>query len=146
MNILVDTDALIALTNKDDSLHLQTKALLIELHKSGAKLFLLPTTLSEFALISTNKIGLMQTKAMVEVWTKGSSHKILNINNELTLNSLKIYHAQTSKEESLFDCYIMAASKLQKMDAIFSFDKGYKKLKNQHLKLKLVSDLYPSIN
>lgn len=146
MKVLVDTDALVALTNRNDSLHSQTKALLIELHTQGAKLFLLPTTLSEFALISTSRIGLKQTKAIVDVWTTGSSHKILTINNELTTAALKIYEKQTSKEESLFDCYVMAAAKLQIMDAIFSFDKGYQKTKNQDLNLKLVLDLFPNIN
>jgi predicted nucleic acid-binding protein len=146
MTIIVDTDALLALINPADSLHAEAKAILIELHARGAKLALLPTTLSEFALISANRVGLDQTKAVVEVWTRGLSHQVLVINQELTVSAIKLFRKQTSEEESLFDCFVMAASQKYNFDAIFSFDHGYLKQKNQDLKLKLVSSLFPDLN
>jgi len=146
MNIIVDTDALLALADTNDSLHTKAKALLIKLHLSAAKLLLLPSTLGEFSVLSTIRIGLEQTKAVVEVWTTGSSHKILNINQDLTKLALKIYNEQTSKEESLFDCYLIAAFNQNKIDALFSYDKGFKKKVNEKYKIKLASELFPSLD
>ncbi|SRR5258708_4863608 len=145
MNVLVDTDALLAIVDQNDSLHQQAKALLIELHTQGASLALLPTTLGEFSLIAANRVGLDHTKAVVEVWTEGASHQVLEINQNLIESALKLFHQQTSKEESLFDCFVMAAAKKHNFDAIFSFDHGYKKQINDGLNLKLVSELFPNI-
>lgn len=142
MNILVDSDALLALVNSNDSLHAKAKAFLIEIHKQGGNLIVLPTTLSEFSLVAANKVGLDQAKAVVEVWTEGANHQVLEIDQELIDSALKSYRKQTSKEESLFDCFIMAAASRYKYDGIFSFDKGYQKTINSDLQLKLVSDLF----
>ena len=142
MNIIIDSDALLALINSKDSLHERAKALLIELHTQGAELILLPTTLSEFALIATNRVGQNQTKAVVEVWTERANHQVIEVDKELTSFAVKLFQKQTSKEESLFDCFVMAAASRYKYDAIFSFDKGYLKTINKDLKLKLVSDLF----
>ncbi len=144
MNIIVDTDALLALINSADSLHVKAKALLVELHSQGAQLILLPTTLSEFSLIAASRVGLNQTKAVVEIWTKGANHQILEVDKELINSAVKLFQKQTSKEESFFDCFVMAAATRYEYDAIFSFDKGYLKKINAGLKLKLVFDLFPT--
>lgn len=141
MTILVDTDALIALFDINDALHSKAVALLVKLHTKKAELILLPTTLSEFALVSTNRIGLKQTKVVLESWVNGVSNKVSGIDQDLIKSAVKLFHRQTSKEESLFDCFVMAAVSKYKYDAIFSFDKGYKKAKNNNLNLKLASDL-----
>ena len=63
---------------------------------------------------------------------------MLEIDHELTEDALDRFYHQTSKKESLFDCYVMAAASKYQVDAIFSFDQGYKKAKN---KFKLVEDI-----
>ncbi|OGE71037.1 hypothetical protein A2617_02555, partial [Candidatus Daviesbacteria bacterium RIFOXYD1_FULL_41_10] len=140
MKIIVDTDALLALINPLDSLHSKAKTLLTAMFAQEVQLFLLPTTLSEFALIAASRVGLNQTKAVIEVWTGGVNHQMIEIDKELISNAVKLFQKQTSKEESLFDCFIMAAAGRYKYDAIFSFDKGYLKKINVGQKLKLVSD------
>lgn len=143
MNIIVDTDALLALINSRDSLHAEAKALLTAMFAQEAQLFLLPTTLAEFSLIAASRVGLNQTKAMVEVWTKGANHQMIEIDKDLIDTAVKLFQKQTSKEESLFDCFVMAAASKYKYDAIFSFDKGYSKNINADQKLKLASELFP---
>jgi hypothetical protein len=49
------------------------------------------------------------------------------ISDDITHNAVSFYKTQTSKKESLFDCYVMAAAKKLAADCIFSFDKGYVK-------------------
>ena len=146
MNILVDTDALLALVNPTDALHDQAKALLIELHTKGVIFSLLPTTISEFALLASSRIGLSKTQSVLEVWTQGHGKTILEIDTDLIDLALKMYKKQTSKEESLFDCFIIAAFQTYQFDGLFSFDKGYKKIRQQSLNITLVSELFPNIN
>lgn len=146
MNIIVDTDALLALINSRDSLHAEAKALLTAMFAQGSQLFLLPTTLTEFSLIAASRVGLNQTKAVVEVWTAGTNHQMIEIDKELIASAVKLFRKQTSKEESLFDCFVMAAASKYKYDAIFSFDKGYLKNINADQQLKLASELFPYIN
>lgn len=144
MNVIIDSDALLALINANDSLHSEAKTLLEKLYAKSAQLMMLPTTLCEFSLIAVNKIGLPQTKAVVAVWTTGTNHQVIEIDKELINLAVRLFQKQTSKEESLFDCFVMAAASKYKYDAIFSFDKGYKKVKNNNLNLKLTSDLFPT--
>lgn len=143
MNVIIDSDALLALINTNDSLHSEAKVLLEKLYAKSVQLIMLPTTLSEFSLIAVNKIGLPQTKAVVAVWTEGVNNQVIEIDKELINFAVRLFQEQTSKEESLFDCFIMAAASKYKYDAIFSFDRGYKKVKNNNLNLKLVFDLFP---
>lgn len=132
MNVVIDTDALIAITDPKDSLHLQAKAILLALLEHNAELLLLPTTLCEFGLVATYHLGIAKTKAVIEVWTKGYSHLMLPIDEALSLKALERYASQTSKQESLFDCYVMEAAEKHHADCIFSFDQGYKKQKNKY--------------
>ncbi|MFH0937494.1 MAG: type II toxin-antitoxin system VapC family toxin [Candidatus Daviesbacteria bacterium] len=142
MNIIVDSDALLALINLNDSLHSEAKVLLNKLYAKKVQLLILPTTLSEFSLIAVNRIGLPQVKAVVAVWTEGGDHQIVEIDKDLINFAVRLFQKQTSKEESLFDCFVMAAASKYKYEAIFSFDKGYKKTKNNNLNLKLAADLF----
>lgn len=146
MNIIVDTDALLALINSHDSLHAEAKALLTAMFAQESQLFLLPTTLAEFSLIAASRVGLNQTKAVVEVWTTGTNHQMIEVDKDLIDSAVKLFQKQTSKEESLFDCFVMAAASKYKYDAIFSFDKGYLKNINADQKLKLASELFSYIN
>lgn len=146
MNIIVDTDALLALINSHDSLHTEAKALLAAMFAQKSQLFILPTTLAEFSLIAANRVGLNQTKAVAEVWTAGANHQMIEIDKELIVSAVKLFRKQTSKEESLFDCFVMAAAARYGYDAIFSFDKGYLKNINADQKLKLASELFPYTN
>src|SRR3972149_11110457 len=104
MNIIVDTDALLALINSHDSLHTEAKALLTAMLAQESQLFLLPTSLAEFSLIAASRVGLNQTKAVVEVWTTGTNHQMIEVDKDLTDSAVKLFQKQTSKEESLFDC------------------------------------------
>lgn len=145
MRVIIDTDALLGVFNPTDNHH--SKAILItkRLVEKGIDTVILATTLAEFALLATSKMGLKETKQAIKT-LKQFNITILEVREQTSQTALSIYNSQTSKEESLFDCFIMAAAKLQRMDAIFSFDKGYKKVKNQDLKLKLVSDLFQNLN
>ena len=138
MITVIDTDAWLAIVNPSDALHLKAKAVLKMFDRENAHLLLLPTTLSEFTTVAASKIGLERTKDAVKVLIDEENHALLEIDDVLTGKAVEVFLEQTSKKESLFDCFVMAGARKYKADCIFSFDKGYSKTKNG---FKLASDL-----
>lgn len=124
MNAIVDTDALLGLFNTNDASHLKAVALAKLALQRGINFFILPTTLCEFALLASSRIGAKQAQQAVSILT-ASDYLGIDINEEMTKEAVKLYGQQTSKEESLFDCFVMIAAKKIRADFILSFDKGY---------------------
>lgn len=123
---VVDTDALLALLIVADRHHNDARSILKALNKIGEEIALLPTTLAEFALVATYRIGRVKTQRAVEILAR-ESYALLQIDEDLTLKAAQVYLQQTSKEESFFDCFVMAAAKDLHASCIFSFDQGYTK-------------------
>lgn len=126
MNVIIDTDALLGLFNAKDALHRQSLTLAEKLLKNKANIFILPTTLAEFALLASSRVGLDQTQTAIK-HLSDSDYLPVEISENITKEAVTSYLKQTSKEESLFDCYVMAGAKIVRADFIFSFDQGYKK-------------------
>jgi uncharacterized protein len=123
MTTIVDTDSLIALIVTNDPLHTKSYALHQQLADKGTKIYLLTSTLGEFVSMCTNKIGVTSTQQAVETFMR--TYTVSYITDDIFSNALPLYYKQTSKENSLFDCYVMAAAKQLAVDCIFSFDRGY---------------------
>lgn len=121
---IVDTDVLFGITDPRDSLYRRTQATLSFFAQHNADFMLLPTTLGEFVSLSTIKLGRSETQAAVSEILR-SGYLPVDLPATMVQDAAKIYFQQTSKEESLFDCYVMAAAKQYKADCIFSFDRGY---------------------
>ena len=126
MTTVIDTDALLGLIDQTDAHHIRAKMFAQQLVQKAAHVYLIPTTLTEFAQIATDRIGLEQTQETVELFVK-SGYSMYPISNDITQRAVSFHKTQTSKKESLFDCYVMAAAKKLAADCVFSFDKGYKK-------------------
>lgn len=126
MTTVIDTDALLGLFNPVDVHHRRTLVLMERLKERSCEIVILPTTLGEFALLATSRITLSRTQAAVQVLSS-PDFRLYDVNTTLTEEAVRIYQAQTSKEESLFDCLVMAAAKASQADCIFSFDRGYRK-------------------
>lgn len=117
MTTIVDTDALIGLLISSDVHYFQANDLYQKLIDRDAQLFLLPSTLSEFATVAVNKIGLPLTQRAVQTILQG--YTLLEIHDQMTRDATALYFQQSSKGNSLFDCYVMSAARN------LSFDKGY---------------------
>jgi len=126
MTTVIDTDALLGIFRPSDSHHETSLVLLDKLLQRNDEIFLLSTTLAEFALLASSRIGTKETKRSIKR-IMASEYSTLDITEEVTAKTVELYYTQTSKEESLFDCYIMVAAKKIPADYIFSFDKGYEK-------------------
>lgn len=126
MNVIVDTDVLLGLYNSGDIHHSEAVELAKKVLEKKMNIFILPTTLGEFALLASSKIGKRDSQKAIS-HLMNSDFLTTDITLELTKEAIELYEKQTSKEESLFDCFIMATAKKLFCDGIFSFDKGYRK-------------------
>lgn len=122
MTTIVDTDTLIGLTIDTDPHHERVAQLYTNL-PHDTTLYLLSDTLSEFATLSTIKVGRDATQRAVRDIVK--SHKLITLSPEHALAAVELYQRQTTKENSLFDCSVMVAAGAYEADCIFSFDRGY---------------------
>lgn len=137
MNTIIDTDALVGLFNSGDAHNKEASRIFEELNKRSMATLILPTTLSEFAALFANEIGMKEAQGAIDkIIDVGIS--IIEISEDLTVQAIAMYLKQGSRKESLFDCFVMAAAKKLGITYIFSFDKGYKKQKNG---FSLISDL-----
>jgi len=128
MEVIVDTDALLALFNVNDSHHEKARQLATGLLKKRIDSIIIPTTLAEFALLASSRIGVKESQKAVGFLTE--SNPIPEVTKEITSNAVLRYIKQTSKEESLFDCFNMSVAEKLGIEYIFSFDKGYTKKSN----------------
>jgi predicted nucleic acid-binding protein len=126
MVVIVDTDALLALFNPEDSLARLADTVAEKLAQTGAEFVILPTTLAEFALVASSRVGVTRTRAALEQ-IRAMCYRMVVVDLALTDEAMNWYKKQTSKEESLFDCFVMAAVGKIGAECVFSFDKGYKK-------------------
>lgn len=53
--------------------------------------------------------------------------EVAEINKQTLIHALNYFSPITSKKNTLFDCIVAAVAEEYKADAIFSFDKFYKK-------------------
>lgn len=123
---IVDTDVLVGLFDKNDALHSRAKKVVQQLAEMKIDIAILPTTLGEFVTLSTIRMGRHKTQTAASELLR-SDFIQLETTPELTRNAVTLYLKQTSKEESLFDCYNMVAAQRYHADCIFSFDRGYTK-------------------
>ena len=137
MNTLIDTDALLGIFNTADPLHKDATALAKKLAKKEINTLILPTTLSEFARVASYQIGVKEAQEATKILAN-SALSVLEVTEDLTKKAVSIYEKQTSKKESLFDCYVMAAAEKLGIKYIFSFDGGYSKKVNG---FQLASDI-----
>src|SRR5262245_20617172 len=121
MQVVVDTDALLALTDVNDALHLRATALAKQLTALDALVLLSPTTIAEFSTVATRNIGFAQAKKAVDTLYK--AYSLFELDNVLNHSAIQKYRGQTSRYNTLFDCYVMAISGETQCDCIFSFDK-----------------------
>jgi predicted nucleic acid-binding protein len=126
MTTAIDTDTLLGLFMPHDVHHKTVQQILDRLADQQCALVIPPTTLGEFALLASSRIGMNQTHAAVEILT--SDHfQPFAITPNITYEAATLYRQQTSKEESLFDCFVMVTAKRLEADCIFSFDHGFTK-------------------
>lgn len=126
--IVADTDALIALTNRNDLLHKQAIDISKKLIQEKA-LVLFPTTsiaeaASKFQRVFSNKKLALQLLEKVYQ----DEEFIIEIDRIILKVAREYFKQVKSKKNTLFDCIVAAVAKKYNAKAIFSFDRWYKTL------------------
>ena len=126
MNILIDSDAIIAIFKKDDSNH--DKAIIRAKKIKDDSQFISSLTIPESATVLSH---IVSQPAAVKFLTKTRNevnkklYEEIPLSQELENLADQIFIAQKRKNTSWPDCLNMAIMKIHHLDAIFSFDKIY---------------------
>lgn len=136
MTIIIDSDGLIGVINKDDAHHARSLILLEELIRQEAKLIYPVTVITEATAILQIRLSKQSlSHKIIELLTE--EKLIIEAVDELILKeAATLLRPAVSKHNTLFDAVVATVAKKYTADAIFSFDKWYKKLG-----FKLVADL-----
>lgn len=122
MNLLIDADAVFALTITQDTNH--KKALKIVAKNKEATISILNTTVAEVATVLFRKVNHRAALRFLED-LKNGDFLIISVDEKLMNKATAYLGKQKSKDVSFFDCLNMAAMELFNFSMIFSFDKGY---------------------
>ena len=125
--IVVDADAIIAQTNPEDIHHHNANAISQNLVNINAQV-IYPVTVIAEATTHMQRVLSNTTNAYgtVQLMTD-SAAQVIEVNKQTLVTALKYFSPTTSKKNTLFDCIVAAVARDYKADAIFSFDKFYKK-------------------
>lgn len=139
--VIVDSDALIGLIHKDDSLHKRCFGLSEFLSANGFTAVVpYPIVLEAATALAKDKTirrpdlaaRLLKDHSLL----RGDDIEWAGVNKLVS----KLYNPRTSKQNSPFDYYLLAVAKLNDIDLVFSFDSFYRKQG-----LRLVEDIVKAI-
>lgn len=135
--VIGDADGLIAVMHEEDKNHLRAKETVAKLLQNDGQVIFPLTTIVETITTIKRKLDMPELAELVVKQVTHGTLAIENTDTDLLENALKIFDPKGSKQNTLFDAIVAALAKKKKTDAIFSFDKWYKKLG-----FKLATDLY----
>lgn len=127
-SIIVDSDALVALSKIDDLHHGAATGIQENLSKRDITLCTSNYVFAETVTVISQRVGFRAAVSFINVMKSDkSAFIIIWINEEIEKLAIEIFKTQSSKNVSFVDCTNMALMQKEKIDAIFSFDKVYKK-------------------
>lgn len=126
--LFVDADGFIALAKEDDTNHKKAVKLLQEAIKNDATFITSNYVFSEVVTVLSQRLS---HKAALEFIEKmkfpASGYNVKWVDENIEQEAISIFSDQTTKNISFVDCTNMAIMRLDKLDAIFSFDGIYRK-------------------
>ena len=128
LKIFVDADAFVALASKNDSNHAKAVAFINSQSQKQVVFSTSNFVVSEVITVLSLRVSKSAAIKFIEVLRDPkSSYTVLKSDDFTDSLAIDIFKAQTSKNVSYVDCSNMALIKTHKLDAIFSFDKIYRK-------------------
>ena len=128
MTIIVDSDGLIGLFNKDDAHNATSIFTLEKLIAKEAKLIYPATTLTEATAILQIRLKHPELATKIVDLLIDGKLIIEPVDEILLKEAVTLLKPVGNKHNTLFDAVVATVAKRYKADAIFSFDKWYKKL------------------
>lgn len=125
---VVDSDALIALLNKDDALADEALQTLENLHRQEFRLLYPVTAITEATTTLQRKLSNSTLAAALVKMINESQLHVVAVDQEILKLAGSIFRPSGSKQNTLFDAVIAAVTKQYEADAVFSFDVWYEKI------------------
>lgn len=126
--VVVDADAIIAQTDSKDPHHQKANSISKQLIALQARVLYPVTAVIEANAHAQRVLSSTATAYRTAQFMAGPTTDVIEVNKQSLVSALDYFSPTTSKKNTLFDCIIAAVAKEQKADAIFSFDKFYKKI------------------
>lgn len=127
-SVLLDSDALIALSKVDDSNHKGALAIKKSLSSSKYTFYISNLVLSEVITVLSQRVGHKEAIAFVNTIERTKSRaNIVWVDKKIHTKAIEIFRKQTSKNISFVDCANIAICQTYEISQIFSFDKHYTK-------------------
>ncbi len=127
LTVVVDADALVALEDIRDVFHHRVQKLALLLVASNSRIIYPTTAICEAAshiqrVLNNNASAQNLVNLLVS-----SRAEIADVDRQTLNSAAKIFSEQGSKQNTIFDCVVVAVAKEKKADAILSWDKFYQK-------------------
>lgn len=127
--VIVDADAIIAQTVLSDSNHEKAVIISQKLAHEGVTVIYPVTAVAEAVTVLQRVFSSGSSAYTTATIFVESKTPVLEIGTRIySLAVNEYFSSRASKKNTLFDCIIAAVAKEHRADAIFSFDKFYKKL------------------
>lgn len=136
MTIVVDSDGLIGLLNKDDIHNLESTRILTKLTQQEATLIYPATVIAESTTLLQTRLKKPMLAAQIIELLVTDRFIIEPVDKDTLKVATSFMKPDGSKHDTLFDAIVAACAKTLSADVIFSFDTWYRKLG-----LKLVEDV-----
>lgn len=126
--IVVDADAIVAQAHPHDSNHAKAIQITQDLQSINARMIYPVTAVCEAVTVLQHKLSNTATAYGTAVVFTDPQLQVSEVNQQTIINATNNYfEPQGSKKNTLFDCIVLETAKTHKADAIFSFDKFYKR-------------------
>ncbi len=127
MIIIVDSDGLIGLLDKDDAHFLSAQAILLKLSKKETRFIYPATVITESTTTLKLRLKKPQLADQIAKLLLNGQLIIESVDEGLLKKAVDILEGQSGdKHNTLFDAVVAAVAEKNQADAIFSFDKFYK--------------------
>lgn len=136
--IIGDADAIIALSSDVDANHERAKRIVRHFTTVRASILFPVTAICEATTAIQRKFGNPEAADHIVRRLQEGSFATQSVDRDTLLQALTLFHPHGSKQNTLFDAVVAAVAWQTQADAIFSFDRWYKKIG-----FSLAGDLLP---
>lgn len=125
--VVVDADAIVAQASPNDNLHARAVKTAKKLAQLKAQVLYPATAIIEATTHIQRVLASGATAYGTAMSFTDPNINVVEINQNVIKSAVQFFSPTISKKNTLYDCIIAAVAKENKADAIFSFDKFYKK-------------------
>jgi len=125
--VVVDADAIVAQVSTGDNLHDKAIKIAKNLAQLNAQVFYPATAITEAVTYIQRVLGSGAAACAITIAFTDPTINVVEINQNTIKHAAQFFSPTTSRKNTLYDCIVAAVAEEYKAEAIFSFDKFYKK-------------------